>query len=73
MTTIANRVASRYLQAQEQQQGQQQQAMPKSNVGRKMVTEAIEAIEKALKDGDDELFHEQLEKLNKAAGEMSKE
>jgi hypothetical protein len=72
MTVIASRVAAKYLRAEQQEQGQQQQAMPKSDVGRKMVTEALAQVEKAFEAGDDKAFHTELEKLNKAAGGISK-
>lgn len=77
---MAKRVASRFIRAEEQQQGQQeqqsqqeqqqqgqqeQQALPSGGVGKNMVKGALDKVSGALESGDEATFHKELDNLLK--------
>jgi len=72
---MARRVASRYIRAQDEapqapeaQQAQQAPtALPQSGVGRNIVKGALDKVVAAFEEGDEELFHKELDGLLKAA------
>lgn len=71
--SIANRVAARFLRAEQEQQGQQQQsqqqeqAMPKSNTGRQMVDKLMEELQEAINNNaEGSALKEIIGKLEKA-------
>lgn len=58
-----------YGSVSQQQQGQQeQQALPISGVGKKILEDAMAELQEAVKSGDQPGFKRALEKLDKAAG-----